>query len=197
MAVELNTDSHVRLTFTSGRRAAHLVRGEALFEVEYNEQPFDVISQCGRMRALNTTFAVYARPNGRCDLVVENGRVRTWTRNAHRLVSNQQLALIADRVDVHPLTRTELRRRLAWTQGLLMFENTRLADAVAQVNRYNRTQLVLDPRLANIAIGGRFIATRADDFAAALRAVRVRAIDGATTKGRVIRLLPDANPVSQ
>jgi ferric-dicitrate binding protein FerR (iron transport regulator) len=84
LAVELNTDSHVRLTFTSGRRAAHLVRGEALFEVEYNEQPFDVISQCGRMRALNTTFAVYARPNGRCDLVVENGRVRTWTRNAHR-----------------------------------------------------------------------------------------------------------------
>jgi ferric-dicitrate binding protein FerR (iron transport regulator) len=77
------------------------------------------------------------------------------------------------------------------------FENTRLAEAVAQFNRYNKTQLVVDPRLENTAIGGRFIATRAREFAAALAAVRVRAIEGSNAKGRVIWLKPDVSPPTQ
>jgi transmembrane sensor len=190
--IQLNTDSHVRMTFTSRRREAHLFRGEALFDVEYDAQrPFDVVTQCGTMRALSTTFVVYARPNGTCDLIVENGRVRASAHAAHQTVAHHQMAIIADRVDVQQLTGREVRRRLAWTHGLLMFENTRLAEAVAQFNRYNKTQLVVDPRLDNIAIGGRFIATRAREFAMALAAVRVRAVERSGPKGNVIWLQPD------
>jgi transmembrane sensor len=193
--IQLNTDSRVRMTITSRRREAHLSRGEALFDVEYDAQrPFDVITQCGTMRALSTTFVVYARPNGTCDLVVENGRVGASSRADYQTISPHQLAFIADAVDVQQLTPPELQRRLAWTHGLLMFENTRLADAVAQFNRYNKTQLLVDPRVENIAIGGRFIATRAREFAAALAAVRVRAIESSSAKGKVIWLLPDVKP---
>jgi transmembrane sensor len=154
--IQLNTDSNVRMMFSSQRREAHLFRGEALFAVEYDAQrPFDVVTPCGTMRALSTTFAVYARPNGTCDLIVEKGRVRAPSRAKHQTVSRHQIAFIGDRVDVQQLTLPELQRRLAWTHGLLMFENTRLAEAVAQFNRYNKTQLVVDPRVENIAIGGR------------------------------------------
>jgi transmembrane sensor len=195
--IQLNTDSHVRMTFTSRRREAHLFRGEALFDVEYDAQrPFDVVTQCGTMRALSTTFVVYARPNGTCDLIVENGRVGASSRAAYQTVSHHQMALIADHVDVQPLTVSQMRRRLAWTHGLLMFENTRLADAVMQFNRYNKTQLVVDPRLDNIAIGGRFIATRAREFAMALAAVRVRAIESSSPKGNVIWLQPEVAPTN-
>jgi transmembrane sensor len=195
--IQLNTDSHVRMTITSRRREAHLSRGEALFDIEYDAQrPFDVITQCGTMRALSTTFVVYARPNGTCDVVVENGRVGASARSDYQTVSHHQLAFIADAVDVQQLTTPELQRRLAWTHGLLVFENTRLADAVAQFNRYNKTQLVVDPRVENIAIGGRFIATRAREFAAALAAVRVRAIERSSTKGKVIWLQPEVSPAN-
>jgi transmembrane sensor len=193
--IQLNTDSHVRMTFTSHRREAHLFRGEALFDVSYDAQrPFDVVTQCGTLRALSTTFVVYARPNGTCDLIVESGRVRASSSAAHETVSTHQIAFLGNRLDVHPLTVAELQRRLAWTQGLLMFENTRLADAVAQFNRYNKTQLVVDPRLQNLAIGGRFIATRAREFAMALTAVRVRAIESPSAKGNVIWLTPQIIP---
>jgi transmembrane sensor len=190
--LQLNTDSRVRMTITSRRREAHLFRGEARFEVEYDAQrPFDVVTQCGTMRALSTTFVVYARPNGTCELIVESGRVGASARATRQTLSQHQIAFIGDRVDVQPLTVPELQRRLAWTHGLLIFQNTRLAEAVAQFNRYNKTQLVADPRVENIAIGGRFIATRAREFAAALAAVRVRAVESSSAQGNVIRLQPE------
>jgi transmembrane sensor len=193
--VHLNTDSRVRMTFARDRREAQVTRGEARFDVQYDERrPFDVIAPCGSVRALSTQFSVYVRPNGTCDLIVEAGRVRATGASAEeQLVAAHQMAFISGHIGLRELTATELHRRVAWMQGLLMFENTRLADAVAQFNRYNRTQLVVgDPSLEDLAIGGRFIATRARTFAAALQAVRITAVESAN--GRVITLLPTAAP---
>jgi transmembrane sensor len=196
--VQLNTDSHVQMTFAHDRREARLTRGEARFDVQYDAQrSFDVIAPCGTVRALSTQFVVYVRPNGTCDLIVEAGRVRaTGGAAEQQLVTAREMAFISRDIDLRQLTGAELRQRLAWVHGLLMFENTRLADAVAQFNRYNTTQLVLgDPSLEDLAIGGRFIATRARTFAAALRAVRIKAVESAN--GRVITLFPATAPVAK
>jgi len=196
--VQLNTDSHVHMTFARDRREARLTRGEARFDVQYDAQrSFDVIAPCGTVRALSTQFVVYVRPNGTCDLIVEAGRVRATGGSAEdRLVAAREIAFISGHIGLRQLTGTELRQRLAWVHGQLMFENTRLADAVAQFNRYNTTQLVLgDPSLEDLAIGGRFIATRARTFASALQAVRIKAVESAN--GRVITLLPTTAPAAK
>ena len=62
-----------------------------------------------------------------------------------------------------------LKRRMAWTDGWIWFAKAPLPEAVAEFNRYHREQLVLvDPALARLEIGGRFLSADLDSFIAAL-----------------------------
>jgi transmembrane sensor len=53
---------------------------------------------------------------------------------------------------------------LSWRQGLLTFDQTTLAAAADEFNRYNRKQLVVEPAAAEIRIGGSFEAANVDGF---------------------------------
>lgn len=56
-------------------------------------------------------------------------------------------------------------RLLAWRAGYLEFDNTTLASAVAQFNRYTERQIVIaSPGIAAIRIGGSFRATNVQAF---------------------------------
>jgi transmembrane sensor len=53
---------------------------------------------------------------------------------------------------------------------MLVFRDRTLADAVAELNRYNERQLVIDdPAIAGLLIGGSFRATNVDEFAELLQ----------------------------
>ena len=63
-------------------------------------------------------------------------------------------------------------RALAWAEGRLIFENSSVAEAVRQFNRYNRIQiLVNDDDLAHRSISGVFSAADPESFAAFLQSV--------------------------
>ena len=65
--------------------------------------------------------------------------------------------------------RNGVSKKLSWTEGRLWFERQRLADVVAEFNRYNRRQMVIaDPAIADLRIGGGFEATDPESFIAAL-----------------------------
>ncbi len=50
-----------------------------------------------------------------------------------------------------------MKRKLAWLDGKLIFENEELFDVIEEVNRYVDIQIVLkEPSLHNIRISGRF-----------------------------------------
>jgi transmembrane sensor len=58
---------------------------------------------------------------------------------------------------------------LSWTTGRLVFQGEKLAEVVAEINRYNARKLrVTDPDIASLRIGGNFQATDPDGFAKAL-----------------------------
>jgi transmembrane sensor len=88
-------------------------------------------------------------------------------------------------------TRTdasEIDRRLAWTRGQIWLNETTLADAVAEFNRYNSRKFVIaDPALASLRVGGSFASTDPKAFVAALervfgiRALSVQGIAGPPT----------------
>jgi transmembrane sensor len=60
----------------------------------------------------------------------------------------------------------DLEAALGWTDGVLIFRRTRLADAVAEVNRYTAEPLRLgDPALADLELSGVFRAGDVDAFA--------------------------------
>jgi len=69
-----------------------------------------------------------------------------------------------------------MTRKLAWTQGRLWFDRVTLAEAIAEFNRYNRRQIVIeDPAIAGIRIGGALDATEVDSFVAALATFGIKA----------------------
>lgn len=67
------------------------------------------------------------------------------------------------------LDRPRIDKVTAWQRGQVALDNTPLADAVAEMNRYSRTRVVVeDPRAAAIRVSGVFRAGDQDDFAQAV-----------------------------
>jgi len=59
----------------------------------------------------------------------------------------------------------EVDEALSWRQGILVFRDMTLADAVAEFNRYNTRQIrIEDPTVAGLRIAGNFRATNVDAF---------------------------------
>jgi transmembrane sensor len=173
--VALNTNSEVRVHYSSGYRHVDLTRGEALFQVAKNKaKPFDVEAGNTTVRAVGTAFSVRlheAGTNERVDVVVSEGRIainppskRTYAAGSVAIVRN-------GRVDATVVAGEDITSRLSWTTGRLMFQGEKLSDVVEEINRYNVRKLqITDPDIAELRIGGTFQATDPDGFARALSA---------------------------
>jgi transmembrane sensor len=188
-AVSLNTATKVRVAYTAEERRVELLRGEAQFEVTGDAQrPFIVSAGNSHVRVIGTQFVVRLRSASALDVLVSEGRVAIDAPTP-TLVSAGQLALIRDgRITTRPVD--DISRRVAWTEGMIIFNGETLSDAVAEFNRYNRRQLVItDPGIAGKTIGGAFKATNPDRFATALKKMfRVAVRVHEDTAGGQIRL---------
>jgi len=73
--VLLNTNSRIRVEYSTKYRNVYLLQGEAYFEVAKNAaQPFRVYAGNGRVQAVGTAFSVYLKNNA-VDVTVTEGRV--------------------------------------------------------------------------------------------------------------------------
>jgi transmembrane sensor len=176
-AVELNTDSEVRVAFTSRLRKVELVRGEASFEVQHDtSRPFIVSAGHTAVRAVGTKFDVN-RVEGAVEVTVDEGRVAIGSPSlletkldalpaaVPRLSAGQCAIASGGGVELRNLRKGDLARKLAWRNQMLVFDDDSLAEVIAQFNRYNKRQLVItDPRLAALRIGGYFHPTNLDAF---------------------------------
>jgi transmembrane sensor len=194
--VHLNTNSVIRVRMVSDHRYVILDKGEALFKVAHDtSRPFDVQAAGTTVRAVGTEFSVrvvepgVATADGQKDVevLVKEGRVAinpapdvtpanatTASSTTHRsstplLSAGEAVTITAKRVEIAQVAKPEVDRKLSWVEGRLWFERQRLADVVAEFNRYNRRQLVIvDTSIADLKIGGGFEATDIDSFTAAL-----------------------------
>jgi transmembrane sensor len=174
-SIALNTDSEVRVHYSSRYRHVDLTRGEALFQVAKNkEKPFDVEAGSTTVRAVGTAFSVRlheAGANERVDVVVSEGRVAINPPSTPTYPAGSVAAVRNGRVAATLIDVEDINSKLAWTSGRLMFQGEKLSDVVDEINRYNLRQLqVTDPDIAGLRIGGTFQATDPDGFARALGA---------------------------
>jgi transmembrane sensor len=105
------------------------------------------------------------------------------------VAANERVVIrLAQAPEVQPIAPAEADRQLAWREGLVSFNGEPLQTAVAEINRHNRRQIVIDdPALAAKPVVGIFRATDLDGFsAAAAEALKARAI----RDGDVIHLQP-------
>ena len=184
--VDLNTGAKVNVEFTPSERRVRLVQGEAYFAVARNPaRPFLVSVGRVSVRDVGTAFSVELGRENIAVLVTE-GRVgvnevaggpNPRATDAHELAVLtagergivRHAVAAEDRarpeVTVTKLTPAQIERALSW-QGLrLEFFDRPLGDLVADFNRYNRRQLVVqDAATAGIRVGGNFRADNLDDF---------------------------------
>jgi transmembrane sensor len=203
----LNTSSEVTVKLTKKQRHIRLVHGEALFEVAHDRsRPFIVQANDTAVRAVGTAFAVRLEAT-QVAVTVTEGVVEVADLKAisglgpatlsasrpgvKRVVAHERVVIARERApDVEPIAPAEAERRLAWREGLVSFDGESLQTAVAEINRHNRRQIVVDdPALGAMPIVGVFRATDLEGFsAAAAAALKARAI----RDGDLIRLQPGA-----
>jgi transmembrane sensor len=192
-AIEINTDSEVRVALTARVRKIELVRGEASFEVAHDaSRPFIVFAGDTAVRAVGTKFDVHRLENS-VEVTVDEGKVAIGSPSlleasedplpisTSQLSAGQTATASGSGVKLKNLPKNDLARKLAWQNQMLVFDGDSLAEAAAQFNRYNLRQLVIaDPSLATLHIGGYFRPTNLDAFISVLQSdfgVRVN-VDG-------------------
>ena len=177
--VHLNTDTRVRVDYDKQTRHVSLERGEALFEVAKRpDWPFIVTAGGREIKALGTEFVV-RRDGKRLSVMLMEGQVTvthgTEGQSNRSPPEAETFTLIpGDRVTfvgsaTPTLDRPAPERITAWLRGEVALDNTSLADAVAEMNRYSHQRIVADdPALAAIRVSGIFRAGDLANFAQAV-----------------------------
>ena len=156
--VFLDTDTRIRVRYSDALRSVELDRGRADFRVAPDaKRPFVVRAAGQEIVATRTTFDV-RRDGDRVSVVLIAGKAALKSR-APVLAKSQDILIAGERVVV---TETELKRDkpnlvplLAWQTGQAVFENEKLADAAAEMNRYTTMKLAVDdPTIAGLRMSG-------------------------------------------
>jgi transmembrane sensor len=185
--VYLNTNSRATVHYDKTARRVELQSGEALFEVAKRpDWPFIVTAGDRQIRALGTAFLVRRDEENVAVTLVEGTIAVTPVDSesapvpAHetRVLSPGQRLTFAKGATPR-LDRPSLDRMIAWQRGQVAFDNTPLADAVADMNRYSAVKLVIEaPEATTIRISGIFRAGDSANFAQAVaRAYRLQILD--------------------
>jgi transmembrane sensor len=170
--VTLNTDSEIRVAVTQKERRIDLRQGEAFFDVAKDPtRPFVVRAGNKRIIAVGTKFSVqYLGEDVR--VLVTEGKVRVEDAGSTLvLIPAGSIARTAGSgVLVQKAPPRQVEEFLSWREGSLRFHETSLAEAVAEINRYNSRKIFIEDReLAEIRISGTFRPTEYEAFVRVLR----------------------------
>lgn len=191
--ITLNTASAIDVRFDEQQRFIDLRAGEILVQTApdtaAHHRPFRVGSGEGRMEALGTRFTVRQYEN-HTHLAVLEGSVRAQPAAAGataQILRAGQQADFTGRAVGAVLPASEAVA--AWTHGMLMADDTPLAEFAAELARYHQGIVHCDPAIANLRVSGAFPVARADRALAMLVATYpVRAV--ARLRGYWITLVP-------
>lgn len=166
--VRLDTASRVRVKLSAGERRIVLEEGQALFTVAHDRnRPFVVSAGETEVTAVGTVFDV-RRSATDVRVTLLSGAVdvvRAAGTEPARISPGQQARVSAERVTTRPV---DTRTATSWASGRLVFEDTPLATAVAEVNRYLEDPVVLEGSdLGAAPINGVFRTGDRDAFASA------------------------------
>jgi ferric-dicitrate binding protein FerR (iron transport regulator) len=159
--VQLNSGSEIQFyeNFSDSARVVRL-SGEAYFEVTHEARPFYVNTGNAQIRVLGTKFNVRARDE-QTRVTVREGRVslrglKTVAATDVELSANQTSVCQQQSAPTSPKT-VDAAQALGWLEGKIVFEQTPLAEVVAELQRvYNVALELSNPALSQNTITGSF-----------------------------------------
>lgn len=134
--------------FGGSMREVELV-GEARFTVTHDEKrPFRVHAAGALVEDLGTVFVVRALPRQPVRVAVTEGSVSLRRAGAPDsravILAARDMAELPDTGDVVVSRGGDVDHLAAWTRGQLAFRNTRLADAIVDLERWFDVEFALD-----------------------------------------------------
>jgi transmembrane sensor len=175
----LDANSVVRGRFAAASRSMAMVRGRAFFDVRHDpSRPFAVTANGRRIVDMGTRFDV-SIIGGSLRVRLEQGSVAIESPGSNAptvtLRPGQEFVDAGSSATVN--TVGTAGALTDWRRGLVDFDDTPLAVAVAQINRYSAAQIVVrDAKIGTIRVSGQFRTGDAERFArtiAELHPVRV------------------------
>ena len=199
--IVLNTDTAVRVSFTDAVREVKLLHGEAWFNAAKNHaRPFRVRSDAVVAQAVGTSFVVRRKPTETVVTVIE-GEVAVVDYAQLNVASPMVVpdlavhvtagtrADVADNKTIRTASVASPAAVTAWRNGRLIFDGEPLVDVIAEFNRYNQVQLVLqNSQRSDEPISGVFDADQPLALARFLE--RSGAIEPIQPTGGTIALVP-------
>jgi transmembrane sensor len=158
----MNTDTVLRVAADGRGRMVWLEKGEAYFQVRHDDaHPFTVMAGGHRVTDLGTKFLVRTDAQ-RLQVSLVEGSIRFDApdgrmREPLLLSPGDSVTAKENTIVVTRNSPRELAKDLGWRRGVLVFDNTTLAAAAAEFNRYNREKIVIaDQSVAQLRIDGTF-----------------------------------------
>ena len=180
----LDTDTRLVVRFNENQRTTHLHYGRVNFRVASDPvRPFvvnaaenKVIASLSNMDIrLDGTRLSVVLIKGSADIIPVSASLETL-KMGERLVIDGHGSGRRDRPALPPL--------LAWQTGQAIFEDGRLSDAAAEMNRYSNVKLVVaDPETAELRVSG--IYTVGDNMAFANSVARLLPVKLVQEEGRI------------
>lgn len=141
-SVRLDTGSRIKVRFDRGRRLIDLENGQALFTVAHDaSRPFIVDAGQARVTAIGTVFDV-RRQGDVASVTLVSGVVDIGGGGqTQRMVAGHQARIS----NAGPVTKVvDAKAETSWVDGRIIFRDTPLSQAVAEVNRYLTAPVELD-----------------------------------------------------
>lgn len=172
----LGSDSRIHVRLDRGQRRVELAQGEGYFEVAKDRaRPFVVAVGEHQVVAVGTAFSV-RRQGDEVRVVVTEGTVRLADAGdadspGTLLPAGSVASTGGDGVLVRRQTLEEVARLVDWRSGYLAFQDTSLAAAAEEFNRYNARRLMVGDEAAGaLRVGGSFRWDNVDTFVSLLEA---------------------------
>lgn len=152
----LNTDSAVDIAFEDRTRKVSLFRGELLLQTVADRRPLMLRTAEGILLARDAArFSVLQR-DGSTQLSVFDGTIEIQLAergSSGTVTRGQQIAFGSHRIEPGQPVQSG---RQAWAGGVLLADNLRLDDFVAELARYRQGYLGCDPRVAGLRVVGAY-----------------------------------------
>lgn len=166
--VRLNSRSALDIDFNADERRIVLRSGEILVETAHGDpRPFVVGTREGDLRPLGTRFLVRREAEGTRLIVLRSAVAAHPARSeGERIIREGQQVLMHD--DALEPSQAAPAAADAWSFGMLVVEDVRLADLLDQLGEYREGYLGADPAIADLRISGSFPLHDSDRALAAL-----------------------------
>lgn len=142
--VLMDADTALDANLSSTGRRIRLLRGSAYFTVQPSDIPFVVEAGDGEVRVLGTQFDVVLVNDNNVIVTLSKGSLEVSSESdAETVVLKPGESVKYDKAGLGAVKTVNVAESMAWHEGRLIFNNARLADVVAQIERYRDGRIVV------------------------------------------------------